>query len=72
MPGSEGTKLTLRLSPEARETIEKLSQELGGITASEVIRRALGTELFFVEEKKKGSKILLEDDSQRQREIVMR
>jgi hypothetical protein len=66
------TKLTLRLSPDARRTIEKLSKEFGGVTASEVIRRALGTELFLQEAKNEGSKILLEDNSSRIKEVVFR
>ena len=66
------TKLTLRLSPEARKTIEKLSIEMGGVTASEVIRRALGTELFLKEAQKRGERVLLEDDANRLREVVFR
>lgn len=66
------TKLTLRLSPEARKAIERLSAEMGGVTASEVIRRALGTELFLKEAQKRGERVLLEDESNRQKEVVFR
>ena len=66
------TKLTLRLTPEARRTIEKLSAEMGGVTASEVIRRALGTELFLKEAQRRGEKVLLEDGSNRIKEVVFR
>ena len=66
------TKLTLRLTPEARRTIEKLSAEMGGVTASEVIRRALGTELFLKEAQRRGEKVLLVDGSIRLKDGVFR
>lgn len=69
---NETTKLTLRLSPEVKNVIEKLSKEFGGVTASEVIRRSLGTEQFLMEEQKKGTKILLEDSGKNQRQLVFR
>ncbi len=42
-------ELTLRLSPEARETIEWIAAQRGGKSAAEVIRHALGTQRYVME-----------------------
>jgi len=68
----ESTKLTLRLSPSARAVIEELSKKNGGITASEVIRRALSTELFIMREQEKDSKVIIEGSSGSQKQVVFR
>jgi hypothetical protein len=66
------SRLTLRLSPEARETLEWLAEERH-ITFGEVIRRALGTERFFYEATKRNASILLEESgSKRLKEVLLR
>lgn len=68
----ESGRLNLRLSPEAREAIQKIAAKFGGVSAAEVVRRAIGTELFLMEEKDKGSKILIEDKNGNVRQLVLR
>lgn len=65
------SRLTLRLSPEARAALEKLTKLKGG-TYADIIRKALGTELFLVEQNQNGSRILIEDRNKNMREIVLR
>jgi len=65
-------RYTLRLSPEAAETLEWIARERGGVSAAEVIRRALGTERFLLEQKRDGNAILVELANGRQRELILR
>jgi hypothetical protein len=65
-------RLSLRLSPEARKTLEELSALRGGVSLAEVVRRALGTELFLVKEQKEGSRILIESPDKTLRQIILR
>jgi hypothetical protein len=62
-------RLTLRLSPEARKTLEWLAEERH-VSLAEVIRRALGTEKFFIEMQKKNGKILIDVPGERIKEVV--
>lgn len=68
---TEGARLTLRLSLEARQALDKLIELKGG-TYGDIIRRALGTELFLAEQVRAGSRILIEDRNKNMREIVLR
>lgn len=55
------SRLSLRLSPQAVDAINRIIDlSGGGITASEVVRRAIGTELTLVERMSKGEKLLSE------------
>jgi len=65
-------KLTLRLSTETREVLEWIASKYGNITLAEAVRRALGTEKFLLEQKEKGSAILIEDSNGRVKEVVFR
>jgi hypothetical protein len=65
-------RLSLRLSPEARKTLEELSALRGGVSLAEVVRRALGTELFLVKEQNEGSRILIENPDKTVRQIILR
>ena len=68
---SEKKVFTLRLSASAAEDVEKIARELG-ITTTEVFRRALGTEMFILETKERGEKLLVENKKQEVREVVFR
>lgn len=69
----DAVKLTLRISPDVKKIIDKMSSDMGGVSITEVIRRALGTEHFLLEEKKNGNKILVENETTgKQKEIVFR
>jgi hypothetical protein len=65
-------RLSLRLSPEARKTLEEIAALRGGASLAEVVRRALGTELFLIREQNEGSRILLERPDKTVRQIVLR
>ena len=66
------TRLTLRLSPDAREALEWISAQRGNVPLSEVIRRAIGTEKFLIEMTNKGASILVEEPGRRAKELVLR
>lgn len=66
------TRMTLRLSPEARETLEWIAEERK-VSMAEAIRRALGTERFLIEKSNEGASILLEEkNAKRLKEIILR
>jgi hypothetical protein len=67
-----GDKITLRLSPDARAALQWISAQYGNVSLAEVIRKALSTEKYLLEQRAKGSSLLIEDPSGRQREIVLR
>jgi hypothetical protein len=64
-------RLTLRLSPEARETLQWIADQRCDVPYVEVIRRALGTERFLLEATKNGARILIEQPGQRLKELVL-
>ena len=57
------SELSLNLSPEAKAALEEISRMLGGVSFAEVIGRALGVELFLLEERDRGSRIMIEKQS---------
>jgi len=70
--GTTPDRLSLRLSPEARKTLEEIAALRGGVTLAEVVRRALGTELFLIKEQQEGARILIENRDKTVRQIVLR
>ena len=46
--GDVSRRLSIRLSPEARQAVEEISKLGGGKSVQEAIRRALGDQLFFL------------------------
>jgi predicted transcriptional regulator len=64
------TRLTLRLSPEARQTLDWIAKERD-VSLSEVIRRALGTEKFLIEVSKRKARILVDQPGERLKELVL-
>ncbi len=65
-------RLSLRLSPEARQTLEEIAALRGGVSFAEVVRRALGTELYLIKEQKEGARVLIESPAKTVRQIVLR
>jgi adenine C2-methylase RlmN of 23S rRNA A2503 and tRNA A37 len=63
-------KLTLRLSPDARQALEWMANKRG-VTLGEVIRRAIGTEKFLIEETDRGGTVLIEEKSGRVKQLVL-
>jgi hypothetical protein len=52
-------RLSVRLSPEVREALDWIATNRG-ITAVEAVRRAIGTEKFFLELKNQKAKIFVQ------------
>ena len=69
---TDGGRLSLRLSREARQTLEQIATARGGVSYAEVIRRALGTELFLIRAEQQGARILIEQPDKIIKEIVLR
>jgi len=69
---NDSKRLTLRLSPEARASIDEIIALGGASTAAEAVRRAIGTELFLLRERRKESTLLLRDREGNYKEIVLR
>lgn len=62
-------RLSLRLSPEARAAVEQI-MKLGNMDSmQEAIRRAIGEELFLMQERRAGWKVLLQK-GERYREVI--
>lgn len=53
------TRLNVRLSPEARKALDWISSVLG-ISAVEAVRRAIGTQKFFVELANQKAKVFVQ------------
>lgn len=67
------TKVSLRLTPEAMDTVNALKEHYGIKNLSEVFRKALGTEKYLVEQLKTNHRILIENkDDGITRELVLR
>ncbi len=71
--GKAGRKFTLRLGPEAVKDVEWIAEQYDGATITEVIKKALATEKYLLEQQNAGEIIVLENkSSRRQRELVLR
>ena len=68
MEGKED-RMTLRLTPEARETLEWIQEKRYGVPLVEVIRRALGTERLLMEYMLDGATVLIEPRRGRPKEL---
>lgn len=69
----EGRKFTLRLGREAVSDLQWIADQYGGITITEVIRRAVATEKFLLQHQRMGNAILIENrESGKQRELLLR
>ena len=69
-PADKETRLTLRLSPEARETLQWIADQRH-VSFAEAIRRALGTERFLMETRKARGRILVEQPGERLKELIL-
>ncbi|HBK55491.1 MAG TPA: CopG family transcriptional regulator [Xanthomonadales bacterium] len=64
-------KVTVNLPEEQVQFLMKTAQE-NHLTVTEVLRRAINSERFFVEQEQSGRKILIESEDKRLREVVRR
>lgn len=62
-------RLSVNLSAEAAEFVRSMTAERG-ITITEAIRRALSTQKYIEEAKKKGARIFVEEPGQPRTELV--
>lgn len=62
-------KVTVNLPLDQIEFLQKLAQE-ESVTFTDVLRRSINSERFFVEQQKANKKILVEEPGQRLREVV--
>lgn len=70
---AEGKKITLRLGSEAVADLNWIAKQYGGITLTEVFRRAVATEKYLLEQQQNGDVIVLENKrTGRQRELALR
>ena len=66
---TEDAKLTIRLSPAAREALDEIMKLGDYRTIQEAIRRAIGDERFLLRHQKAGWTVLLRKDNE-YRELV--
>lgn len=62
-------RVTVNLPDEQVEFLKKIA-EREHITVTDVLRRAINSEKFFVSQKEKGKKILVEGEGQNLMEII--
>ncbi|MCM1984448.1 ribbon-helix-helix protein, CopG family [Lyngbya confervoides] len=64
-------RLSISLSDDAASLLEFLAQTQG-ITQNEALRRAISTEAYLFEERRQGTKVLLQKSDQEIREVLFR
>jgi len=70
---TEVRKFTLRMAPDAVKELEWISKKYGGISLTEVLRKAVATEKYLLEQQEAGDVIVLENKrTGRQRELALR
>lgn len=68
---SKSVKLCISLPEQVMNALKEVAVSQG-VTMTEAIRRAIGTEKFLMKEKEKGGKVLIEDKEKNLRELVLR
>jgi hypothetical protein len=64
-------KLTINLSGEIYNSLQKLAEDQG-VTITEALRKAIGTESFLREAKRDGSKILIQESDKTMKQVLLR
>ena len=71
MPASNGkVKVTVNLTQDEVDKLKAIAEEKG-VTVTDVLRRAIATESFLQDAKTDGSKILIEDNDKKVRQVVI-
>jgi hypothetical protein len=69
----EGRQVTLLLGAEATSDLQWISRQYGGIPLTDVIRRAVATEKYLLQQQCNGEMIVLENrQTGDQRELILR
>lgn len=63
-------KVTVRLAARALRNVRRGAAEKG-VSLNEFTRQALGTEVYLLEQKRKGARILIEQPDRTLRELVL-
>lgn len=71
LTGGVPEQVTLRLSPEARQSLEWIMAQSGQRSLGEVIRHALSMEKYLLEQKAGGANVLIEDRKGNLRQVVL-
>ena len=71
MSANKTVKISANLSIEVVDTLKSIARKQG-ISMTEALRRAIGTEKFLLDSEEEGSKILIEDREKRIRQLVLR
>jgi hypothetical protein len=66
-----GKRLTVVLTDEAERMLTYLAQTQG-ITKSEALRKAIATEAYFLEERMRGSRVVIQKNNDEIREVIFR
>lgn len=64
-------KVNIRFAGDAMQKLRAAARKRG-ISINEFVRRAVGTEVFLLDEIDKGSHVLIEDRNARVRELLLR
>ncbi len=64
-------KLTINLSGPIYETLQKLAAQQG-VSVTEALRKAIGTEEFLRQQKNDGGKVLIQDADKNLKEVLFR
>jgi len=71
VPDTDVVRLSVNLSRDVALTLRNMAQQQG-VTVTEALRRAIGTEKFLRDETSTGSKILIEDTNNKFKQIILR
>jgi metal-responsive CopG/Arc/MetJ family transcriptional regulator len=66
-----GKRMSINLSSDVAKWLQAIADEQN-ISQSEALRRAIATEKYLLDERSKGSKILLQKSDKEIREVVFR
>jgi hypothetical protein len=64
-------KLTVNLSGPIYDTLQELADQQG-VTVTEALRKAIGTEKFLREQTSSGGKILIQDQDKSLKQVLLR
>jgi hypothetical protein len=71
MPRLSVVKMSVNFSHQVVSALRALAKKRG-VTMTEVLRQAIGTEVFLDEQRNRGGRVLVEDRRGRVRELVIR
>jgi metal-responsive CopG/Arc/MetJ family transcriptional regulator len=70
-PSNTTKRMSVNLSSDVANWLESIAKEQN-ISQSEALRRAIATEKYLLDERQKGSKVLLQRSDKEIREVIFR